>query len=173
MRAYWTDTTNPFRRRPPATESHRLCGVEPMQTAQPVCPVRETMAQGERETVQYLPYPQAQYRLLRRDPGTLSRSGFCRIRTRTRSRNVLCAAKRGGDTGHVRRFGKIRVHSPGDDIRGIRQYLRQGKVRKSGGMDKKPAAVVLFHPPGIQPVQQEEFMDQGRMLFPHRRKEAA
>lgn len=34
------------------------------------------MAQGERETVQYLPYPQAQYRLLRRDPGTLSRSGF-------------------------------------------------------------------------------------------------
>lgn len=24
---------------PPATESHRLCGVEPMQTAQPVCPV--------------------------------------------------------------------------------------------------------------------------------------
>lgn len=23
----------------PATESHRLCGVEPMQTAQPVCPV--------------------------------------------------------------------------------------------------------------------------------------
>lgn len=102
------------------------------------------MAQGERETVQYLPYPQAQYRLLRRDPGTLSRSGFCRIRTRTRSRNVLCAAKRGGDTGHVRRFGKIRVHSPGDDIRGIRQYLRQGKVRKSGGMDKTQRQLSYF-----------------------------
>lgn len=106
-------------------------------------------------------------------PGHSIPKWICRIRTRTRSRNVLCAAKRGGDTGHVRRFGKIRVHSPGDDIRGIRQYLRQGKVRKSGGMDKNPAAVVLFHPPGIQPVQQEEFMDQGRMLFPHRRKEAA